>query len=154
MKGSVINKMSKTRKAKDNFANGKTKENVTVEKRITRSTTILREVPMRQEKVNGNLKPHEKIARKLRNALGNESEESVNVNISSPTEKTVGKHHFTGKSPVDFDTKVPNLEVPLPQGINLTKVANLDFPTEDVGHALQFLEFCEAFGEVKYHFSD
>ncbi|KAH7856990.1 hypothetical protein Vadar_007725 [Vaccinium darrowii] len=36
----------------------------------------------------------------------------------------------------------------LPQGIQLTHVANIELPAEDIGHALQFLEFCEAFAEV------
>ncbi|KAH7858188.1 hypothetical protein Vadar_021056 [Vaccinium darrowii] len=36
----------------------------------------------------------------------------------------------------------------LPRGIQLTHVANIELPAEDIGHALQFLEFCEAFAEV------
>lgn len=43
------------------------------------------------------------------------------------------------------------VEVPLPQGIELTNLANIDMPAEDIGHALQLLEFCEAFGQVKYN---
>ncbi|XVE77423.1 hypothetical protein DITRI_Ditri13aG0061300 [Diplodiscus trichospermus] len=37
---------------------------------------------------------------------------------------------------------------PLPQGTSLITVAGIDMPPKDVGHALQFLEFCAAFGEV------
>lgn len=39
-------------------------------------------------------------------------------------------------------------EVPLPQSATLTTVAGAEIPPEDVGHALQFLEFCAAFGKV------
>ncbi|GMH30600.1 hypothetical protein Nepgr_032443 [Nepenthes gracilis] len=38
--------------------------------------------------------------------------------------------------------------IKLPQGTELTSVAEIDFPHEDVGNALQFLEFCATFGEV------
>lgn len=39
-------------------------------------------------------------------------------------------------------------EVLLPQSATLTTVAGAEIPPEDVGHALQFLEFCAAFGKV------
>lgn len=39
-------------------------------------------------------------------------------------------------------------EVLLPQGARLTTVAGIEISPVDVGHALQFLEFCAAFGEV------
>ncbi|XP_024037214.1 uncharacterized protein LOC18039540 isoform X3 [Citrus clementina] len=39
-------------------------------------------------------------------------------------------------------------EVPLPRSATLTTVAGAEIPPEDVGHALQFLEFCAAFGKV------
>ncbi|CAN0928916.1 Cell division cycle-associated 7-like protein [Linum grandiflorum] len=39
-------------------------------------------------------------------------------------------------------------EIPLPQGSGLTRVAGAELSPEDVGHALQFLEFCKAFGEA------
>ncbi|XP_022155055.1 uncharacterized protein LOC111022193 isoform X2 [Momordica charantia] len=38
--------------------------------------------------------------------------------------------------------------VSLPLGSRLTTVAELELTTEDVGHALQFLEFCAAFGKA------
>ncbi|KAJ1412774.1 WHIM1 domain [Sesbania bispinosa] len=38
-------------------------------------------------------------------------------------------------------------EIPLPPGIELTKILDIDFPPEDVGNALQFLEFCRVFGK-------
>ncbi|KAI8528706.1 hypothetical protein RHMOL_Rhmol12G0168500 [Rhododendron molle] len=36
----------------------------------------------------------------------------------------------------------------LPRGIELSNVAQIDLPAEDIGHALQFLEFCAAFAKV------
>lgn len=42
----------------------------------------------------------------------------------------------------------PLLNISLPQGTLLTTVAGLELSAEDVGNALQFLEFCAAFGEV------
>ncbi|KAK3033855.1 hypothetical protein RJ639_034273 [Escallonia herrerae] len=36
---------------------------------------------------------------------------------------------------------------PIAQGTELTAVAGIDLPLEDVGNALQFLEFCAAFGK-------
>lgn len=41
-----------------------------------------------------------------------------------------------------------HLDVTLPQGSQLTKVAGVDLSPEDVGNALQFLEFCATFGEI------
>ncbi|XP_019173162.1 PREDICTED: uncharacterized protein LOC109168561 isoform X2 [Ipomoea nil] len=50
----------------------------------------------------------------------------------------------------DLDIKNENLNpvIPLPEGIRLTAVAGTDLPQEDIGDALQFLEFCAAFGKV------
>ncbi|KAF7136095.1 hypothetical protein RHSIM_Rhsim08G0079400 [Rhododendron simsii] len=39
-------------------------------------------------------------------------------------------------------------DIPLPQGAEVTTVAGVDLPAEDVGYALQFLEFCTAFNEI------
>ncbi|CAL5370803.1 unnamed protein product [Camellia sinensis] len=39
-------------------------------------------------------------------------------------------------------------DISLPLGTELTTVAGLDLPPEDVGHALQFFEFCAAFEEI------
>lgn len=41
-----------------------------------------------------------------------------------------------------------DVRIQLPQGIMLNGIAAIDLPTRDVAHALQFLEFCEAFREV------
>ncbi|KAL9148305.1 hypothetical protein ABFS82_12G033200 [Erythranthe guttata] len=39
-------------------------------------------------------------------------------------------------------------EIPLPMGIELDKVAGVDVRTEDIGNAMQFLEFCSVFGKI------
>ncbi|XP_042026191.1 uncharacterized protein LOC121773403 isoform X2 [Salvia splendens] len=40
------------------------------------------------------------------------------------------------------------IEIVLPVGTDLTSVAGIDVPAEDVGNALEFLEFCYVFGEI------
>jgi ferredoxin len=39
-------------------------------------------------------------------------------------------------------------EIPLPLGTEMTKILDIEFAPEDVGNALQFLEFCRVFGKV------
>lgn len=44
-------------------------------------------------------------------------------------------------------------EIPLPLGTDLNTVAGIDVSIEDVGNALQFLEFCAAFGKASDSFA-
>ncbi|KAI3971017.1 hypothetical protein MKX01_024664 [Papaver californicum] len=44
--------------------------------------------------------------------------------------------------------EVPEIPIQLPQGIDLKAIVGIDLLDEDVGPAIQFLEFCKAFGEV------
>ncbi|CAI9758388.1 unnamed protein product [Fraxinus pennsylvanica] len=53
------------------------------------------------------------------------------------------------------DINVVNLQnadlhayIPLPQGTELTTVGGIDVQPEDIGNALQFLEFCATFGKI------
>ncbi|XP_058773267.1 uncharacterized protein LOC131647387 isoform X1 [Vicia villosa] len=39
-------------------------------------------------------------------------------------------------------------EIPLPIGTEITKILDIDLAPEDVGNALQFLEFCRVFGKA------
>ncbi|RVW44837.1 Cell division cycle-associated 7-like protein [Vitis vinifera] len=48
------------------------------------------------------------------------------------------------KHSMKFQLKEFDVDVPLPQGISLTTIAGIELSPEDVGHALQFLEFCAA----------
>ncbi|CAN4123600.1 unnamed protein product [Withania somnifera] len=47
-----------------------------------------------------------------------------------------------------FENKDPFALTPLPQGTGVTAVADIDLQLEDVGNALQFLEFCVVFGKT------
>lgn len=63
-----------------------------------------------------------------------------------------------GKQPVAVvsnalkDDKL-HVELPLPEGTILKTVSGIEFSPEDVGHVLQFLEFCQAFGKVLLAFA-
>ncbi|XP_076893890.1 uncharacterized protein LOC143546018 [Bidens hawaiensis] len=52
------------------------------------------------------------------------------------------------KSTVEDTSEDHDVELQLPPGTELTNLAGIDLPPGDIGHALQLLEFCEAFGEV------
>ncbi|KAG6607095.1 Cell division cycle-associated 7-like protein, partial [Cucurbita argyrosperma subsp. sororia] len=52
------------------------------------------------------------------------------------------------KPPMNIQNKEFGASVPLPPCSKLTTVADIELTTEDVGHALQFLEFCAAFGKA------
>ncbi|GMJ06593.1 DDT-RELATED PROTEIN1 [Hibiscus trionum] len=66
----------------------------------------------------------------------------------------IAKNKPTNKSPnpkkkiVEVKSEVSDDDIVLPQGTLLNCVDGIDLTAEDVGNALQFLEFCEAFGEV------
>ena len=46
------------------------------------------------------------------------------------------------------DTKIIKEEITLPPVTELTDILGVEFQPEDVGNALQFLEFCRVFGKV------
>ncbi|KAJ6406197.1 hypothetical protein OIU84_009843 [Salix udensis] len=48
----------------------------------------------------------------------------------------------------EIQNKEIDVDIQLPQGTCLTAVAGIELPPEDVGNALQFLEFCASFGKV------
>nr|KJB52965.1 hypothetical protein B456_008G285600 [Gossypium raimondii] len=52
------------------------------------------------------------------------------------------------KKNVKAKNEASDAEIVLPQGTSLNHIDGIDLPVKDVGHALQFLEFCEVFGEV------
>ncbi|XP_057973454.1 uncharacterized protein LOC131160792 isoform X2 [Malania oleifera] len=53
------------------------------------------------------------------------------------------KNHKEKIANADFE-----FGIPLPQSADLTVVAGIELPADDVGDALQFLEFCAAFGKI------
>ncbi|KAJ6329982.1 hypothetical protein OIU76_008748 [Salix suchowensis] len=48
----------------------------------------------------------------------------------------------------EIQNKEIDVDIQLPQGTCLKAVAGIELPPEDVGNALQFLEFCASFGKV------
>ncbi|XP_017637110.1 uncharacterized protein LOC108479173 isoform X2 [Gossypium arboreum] len=52
------------------------------------------------------------------------------------------------KKNIKAKNETSDAEIVLRQGTSLNHIDGIDLPVEDVGHALQFLEFCEVFGEV------
>ncbi|OMO94641.1 hypothetical protein COLO4_16236 [Corchorus olitorius] len=77
-----------------------------------------------------------------------EEDEVLNNSDSVAQNKPTSKSPNHKKKYVKVKSKASDAETQLPQGISLDRIAAIDLPVEDVGHALQFLEFCEAFGEV------
>lgn len=65
-------------------------------------------------------------------------------------------NHYKGvkarkvKNILKFQYRALDVDVPLPQGTRLTTATGIELPPEDVGDALQFFEFCAAFGKVKF----
>jgi hypothetical protein len=43
-------------------------------------------------------------------------------------------------------------EIPFPIGNEMTRILDIEFTQEDVGNALQFLEFCRVFEKVCFYF--
>lgn len=67
-------------------------------------------------------------------------------NAGAKRYKVVKSH--TVKNTLKFQNRAFVVDVPLPQGTKLTTVTGIELPPEDVGDALQFLEFCAAFGKA------
>ncbi|THG18584.1 hypothetical protein TEA_019138 [Camellia sinensis var. sinensis] len=77
-----------------------------------------------------------------------DNEAKMTNNKGAYKNKQVNGFHTCQKRNAEVRGKGSDVEFPVPQGIELTNVANIDLPAEDIGHALQFLEFCEAFAKV------
>ncbi|EOY04235.1 Zinc-finger domain of monoamine-oxidase A repressor R1 protein, putative isoform 3 [Theobroma cacao] len=69
--------------------------------------------------------------------------DNTSAELKSDTEPRKNKKCTTQVLDKNFD-----MDIQLPQGTSLITVAGVDLPPQDVGHALQFLEFCAAFGLV------
>ncbi|KAJ7971202.1 Zinc-finger domain of monoamine-oxidase A repressor R1 protein [Quillaja saponaria] len=52
------------------------------------------------------------------------------------------------KCTANSETEEIVINIPLPQGTSLTNISGIELPPENVGHALQFLEFCAVFGKA------
>ncbi|KAF9611792.1 hypothetical protein IFM89_035777 [Coptis chinensis] len=84
----------------------------------------------------------------LMEAKNTEEPPNSSVTSSKSTENEKGNLEGMPKATTDCKhTTKPDVDIPLPQGINLATIAEIQLPVEDVGPALQFLEFCSAFEE-------
>ncbi|KAL6348396.1 hypothetical protein AAG906_005704 [Vitis piasezkii] len=66
-------------------------------------------------------------------------------NAGAKRYKVVKSH--TVKNTLKFQYRAFDVDVQFPQDTRLTTVTGIELPPEDVGDALQFLEFCAAFGK-------
>lgn len=89
--------------------------------------------------------PAESFRNKKRNAA---------EDIEKPNNKKTKKQDICGASIKDNKNRLQSrsrdvcVDIPLPQGTELIAIGEVELPPEDVGNALQFLEFCTAFGKV------
>ncbi|XP_063948900.1 uncharacterized protein LOC108221034 isoform X2 [Daucus carota subsp. sativus] len=91
--------------------------------------------------------PADTFGNKKRNA-----NKDIEVIDQEKTKKRV--KHDTGmpfvkdnNSGLQFQSQEVGNDIPLPHGTELITIGDLELPPEDVGNALQFLEFCAAFGK-------
>lgn len=61
------------------------------------------------------------------------------------------KEHKSGTCTANIYFEQDNFAPAIPQGTPLTEAGGIDWAAEDVGAALQFLEFCNAFSKVYLH---
>lgn len=76
------------------------------------------------------------------------SSDDKNIKSSAQKEKKRTSKKKRHKESVSMDNSDGNAEIKIPQGQLLTEVAGSEWAVEDVGAALQYLEFCNAFSEV------
>lgn len=76
--------------------------------------------------------------------------ENVIIDNAVANPDKVAKSQKVKKQRVKFQPEEFGNGVPLPQATSLTAVAGVELSPKDVGHALQFVEFCAAFGKVTF----
>lgn len=93
-----------------------------------------------------------------------DSQEKVAIVDGKPSEKTEpgGLREISNNNVDDIDVAPLNTstdpctvsndaKIQLPQGLRLTMIEDIQLGPEDVGHALQFLEFCATFGQASFN---
>ncbi|KAI3451749.1 hypothetical protein Pfo_008414 [Paulownia fortunei] len=113
---------------------------------VARSTTSHRKLKVSNEMSNQVAKVNS----------GVHLEENVNCMVAVTQKDLVGTYeNDKQKEEEGGDTanaknflKHRSADIPLPVGTELTSVAGIDVRAEDVGNALQFLEFCSVFGKI------
>ncbi|KAI3462522.1 hypothetical protein Pfo_019185 [Paulownia fortunei] len=139
----VEKKPKKSRK--DELENDDSKKNdATLARRTSpRKSKVSNKMPNQGAKLNSGVDPDENIIDRIivtKNDFVEPLENGKRKEDNSDTanDKIVLKHQNA-----DF-----HADIPLPLGIELNSVAGIDVRTEDVGNALQFLEFCAVFGKI------
>ncbi|KAL8161908.1 hypothetical protein V2J09_013397 [Rumex salicifolius] len=80
---------------------------------------------------------------------GDASLEPMDIDDADKGKKTKkAKQHSDDHYDILVEEEPKVVETLLPQGTELTNVAELELPAEHVGNALQFIEFCCTFGEI------
>ncbi|KAK7823139.1 cell division cycle-associated 7-like protein [Quercus suber] len=118
----------------------------TEEASVQREKTCKRNHDGQLSEMNGDRKIPKKMSRQCVKKEENKTEGPNNKKIDNAAakHKPVKELHKCKRNIVEAN----RIEIPLPQGIELNSVAAIDIHADDVGHALQFLEFCEAFRQV------
>ncbi|GAB2299949.1 hypothetical protein Dimus_033994 [Dionaea muscipula] len=70
------------------------------------------------------------------------------IGLPGETSKEVIPEFETDDCEMKQESQDIHLDITLPEGIEISKVADIYLPPEDVGGALQFMEFCATFGEI------
>ncbi|KAF5747421.1 hypothetical protein HS088_TW05G00142 [Tripterygium wilfordii] len=103
----------------------------------------------KSEKDGGELKEKKKSETQILKAasLDVDQNQKINRGTCKDARTAIESCHFK-MSAAEFQNEKFDAKIQLPQGSRLTIVEDVLFPPEDVGHALQFLEFCSSFGKV------
>ncbi|KAK6152892.1 hypothetical protein DH2020_012531 [Rehmannia glutinosa] len=129
---------------KDKLENDDSKKNdATLARRTSpRKLKLSNNKPTEVAKLNIGVDPDKNLNNKINSEkhsvepLGNVKRKEENGNTAN--DKIIMKHQNA-----DF-----HADIPLPLGLELNSVAGIDVRTEEVGNALQFLEFCTVFGKA------
>ncbi|XP_048328619.2 uncharacterized protein LOC107416538 isoform X2 [Ziziphus jujuba] len=78
----------------------------------------------------------------------NDGQQDPRVSNTLKEDNAKAKKKALKKCTLNLEDRKVDIDLPLPQGTILTTVVGIELPPEDVGHALQFLEFFATFGKV------
>ncbi|KAK6128469.1 hypothetical protein DH2020_037783 [Rehmannia glutinosa] len=129
---------------KDKLENDDSKKNdATLARRTSpRKLKLSNNKPTQVARLNIGVEPDKNLNNRINSEkhsvepLGNVKRKEENGNAAN--DKIIMKHQNA-----DF-----HADIPLPLGLELNSVAGIDVRTEEVGNALQFLEFCTVFGKA------
>lgn len=107
-------------------------------KRVSNETSMCPIKPYGKRRKDGEI--HKDLG--VSNAL---EDDNANANANA---KAAVKSREIKKCAMNLEQREVHVDLPLPQGTILTSVWGIDLSPKDIGHALQFFEFCTAFGKV------